>query len=92
MLRLVPLPIPSPASSTSTACQAATSRSSELWLRSGYCGITEEVICLVPLEEIEFKSPDYARTLKNNGTPWRQVMLPIVNYEQYQRSARRIAG
>lgn len=42
-------------------------------------GITE-VICLVPLDEIEFKSPNYARALKNGGTPWRQVMFPIVDY------------
>lgn len=42
-------------------------------------GITE-VICLVPLDEIEFKSPDYARALKNGGTSWRQVMFPIVDY------------
>lgn len=42
-------------------------------------GITE-VICLVPLEEIATKSPDYARALKNGGTPWRQVMFPIVDY------------
>lgn len=39
-----------------------------------------EVICLVPLEEIEFKSPDYARALRNGGTPWHQVMFPIVDY------------
>lgn len=42
-------------------------------------GITE-VICLVPLEEVEHKSPDYARALKNGSTPWRQVMFPIVDY------------
>jgi len=42
-------------------------------------GITE-VICLVPLDEIEFKSPDYARALRNGSTPWRQVMFPIVDY------------
>ena len=42
-------------------------------------GITE-VICLVPLDEIEFKSPDYARVLKNDATSWRQVMFPIVDY------------
>jgi protein-tyrosine phosphatase len=42
-------------------------------------GITE-VICLVALEEIEFKSPDYARALRDGNTPWRQVMFPIVDY------------
>ena len=42
-------------------------------------GITE-VICLVPLDEIEFKSPDYARALKNGDTSWHQVMFPIVDY------------
>lgn len=39
-----------------------------------------EVICLVPLEEIEFKSPDYARALKSGDISWRQVMFPIVDY------------
>jgi protein-tyrosine phosphatase len=39
-----------------------------------------EVICLVSREEIEVKSPDYARALKSGGTPWRQVMFPIVDY------------
>jgi protein-tyrosine phosphatase len=42
-------------------------------------GITE-VICLVPIEEIDAKSPEYGRALRNGGTYWRQVMFPIVDY------------
>ena len=60
-------------------------------------GITE-VICLVPLEEIEIKSPDYARALKNGGTAWRQVMFPIVDYgvpkerDSYLKLVMQVAG
>ena len=39
-----------------------------------------QVICLAPLAEVEAKSPEYARLLRNGGTPWRQVMFPIVDY------------
>jgi protein-tyrosine phosphatase len=39
-----------------------------------------QVICLAPLAEVEAKSPEYARLLRNGGTPWRQVMFPIVDF------------
>ncbi len=39
-----------------------------------------QVICLAPLAEVEAKSPEYARLLRNGGTPWRQVMFPIEDY------------
>lgn len=39
-----------------------------------------QVICLASMNEIKGKSPDYARLLSNGGTPWRQVMFPIVDF------------
>ena len=79
MLRLVPLPTSIPGKlylhSMPGRYESFERTAAEIQMR----GITE-VICLVPLEEIEFKSPDYARALKNGGTAWRQVMFPIVDY------------
>jgi protein-tyrosine phosphatase len=39
-----------------------------------------QVMCLVPRQELEAKSPAYARLVTNGGTPWRQVMFPIVDF------------
>lgn len=39
-----------------------------------------QVICLVTMDEIKAKSPQYARLLSNGGTPWRQVMFPIIDF------------
>ena len=79
MLRLVPLPTSIPGKlylhSMPGRYEPFERTVAEIQMR----GITE-VICLVPLDEIEFKSPDYARALKNGGTSWRQVMFPIVDY------------
>ena len=79
MLRLVPLPTSIPGKlylhSMPGRYEPFERTVAEIRMR----GITE-VICLVPLDEIEFKSPDYARALKNGDTSWRQVMFPIVDY------------
>ncbi len=42
-------------------------------------GITQ-VVCLVSLDEIEGKAPDYARAVQRNHLPWQQVMFPIVDF------------
>jgi protein-tyrosine phosphatase len=96
MLRPVPLPTSIPGKlylhSMPGRYEPFERTAAEIQMR----GITE-VICLVPLQEIEFKSPDYARALKNGGTPWRQVMFPIVDYgvpkerEAYRRLIVQIA-
>lgn len=39
-----------------------------------------QVICLVSSDEIDAKSPDYARLLRSNHLPWRQEMFPIVDF------------
>jgi protein-tyrosine phosphatase len=39
-----------------------------------------QVICLASEEEIEAKSPPYARLLANGNASWRQVMFPIVDF------------
>lgn len=79
MLRPVPLPTSIPGKlylhSMPGRYESFERTAAEIQMR----GITE-VICLVPLDEIEFKSPDYARALKNGDTSWRQVMFPIVDY------------
>lgn len=42
-------------------------------------GITK-VVCLTSWEEIEAKSPAYARALQRNDVPWQQVAFPIVDF------------
>lgn len=39
-----------------------------------------QVVCLVPLEEIEAKSPAYAQALRSGAQRWQQVMFPIVDF------------
>lgn len=39
-----------------------------------------KIICLTSLEEIEAKSPTYARALQRNHVLWQQIMFPIVDY------------
>lgn len=39
-----------------------------------------KIVCLTALEEIQAKSPAYARALQRNDVPWDQAMFPIVDY------------
>lgn len=40
----------------------------------------DRVICLVPMREIEEKSPDYAKVLKDGSLPWNTEFFPIEDY------------
>lgn len=57
-----------------------------------------QVVCLTSLDEIEGKSPDYARALQRNAIPWQQTMFPIVDFgvptdlEQFRQLIERIAA
>lgn len=39
-----------------------------------------KIVCLTSLEEIEAKSPAYARALQRNAVAWQQAMFPIVDF------------
>lgn len=39
-----------------------------------------EVVCLTSMDEIEVKSPEYARALERNSVTWDQKSFPIVDF------------
>ncbi len=52
------------------------------------------VICLVPAEELQDKSPQYARALKERKTPWTHESFPIEDFEApvNREAFRELAG